>query len=80
MPSGHWVSRDLVKWARAPVALWNGLDASTTPPQTTPYDNAAVFTGSATLVNGSIKLVFPGLCDTDATVGLQWIAMTSASC
>jgi sucrose-6-phosphate hydrolase SacC (GH32 family) len=64
---GHWVSKDLVRWSRAPVALWNGLDTSAAPPRVTPYDNGAIYTGSATLVNGSIKLVYPGLCNTNAT-------------
>eukprot|EP01052_Picozoa_sp_SAG31_P026444 SAG31_NODE_2395_length_5790_cov_73.555614_5_plen_891_part_00 len=64
---GHWLSKDLVRWSRAPVALWNGLDASAVPPRVTPYDNGAIYTGSATLVNGSIKLVYPGLCGTNAT-------------
>lgn len=64
---GHWASRDLVKWTRLPVALWNGLDDSVEPFRITPYDNDAVFTGSGTLVNGTIKLVYPGLCNTNAT-------------
>ncbi len=64
---GHWASRDLVKWSRLPVALWNGLDDSVQPFKLTPYDNLAVFTGSGTLVNGTIKLVYPGLCNTNAT-------------
>ena len=64
---GHWASRNLVKWSRLPVALWNGLDGSVEPFKITPYDNQAVFTGSGTLVNGTIKLVFPGLCNANAT-------------
>ena len=57
---GHWLSRDLVHWARGPVAVWNGIDASSSPWRATPYDNDAIFTGSATLVNGTIKLIYPG--------------------
>ena len=54
-------------WARAPVAIWNGLDASVSPPRVTPYDNGAIFTGSGTVVNGSMKLIYPGLCSPNAT-------------
>jgi len=50
---GHAVSRDLVHWARMPVSLWNDR----------PYDDFAIFTGSATLVNGSVVQVYPGLCN-----------------
>jgi sucrose-6-phosphate hydrolase SacC (GH32 family) len=49
---GHAVSADAVRWAHLPVALWNDQ----------PYDNVAVYTGSATIVNGSPVLVYPGLC------------------
>ena len=50
---GHVVSADLVHWARLPVALWNDQ----------PYDRVAIYTGSATLVDGVPTLVYPGLCD-----------------
>jgi len=30
-------------------------------------DNNAIFTGSGTLVNGSMKLIYPGLCDHNRT-------------
>jgi hypothetical protein len=36
------ISRDFVHWAHLPVAIWNDQW----------YDNAAIFTGSATVVNG----------------------------
>lgn len=49
---GHAVSRDMTHWARMPVSLWNDR----------PYDAYAIFTGSATLVNGSVVQVYPGLC------------------
>ena len=49
----HAVSRDLIHWARMPVSLWNDR----------PYDNYAIFTGSATVVDGSVVQVFPGLCN-----------------
>ena len=36
---GHWVSRDFVKWARLPVAIWNDQW----------YDNSAIYTGEPTI-------------------------------
>jgi hypothetical protein len=36
-----------------PTALWNDK----------PYDSVAVYTGSATVVNGSVALIYPGVCD-----------------
>ena len=50
---GHAVSKDLVHWAHLPVAVWNDK----------PYDNEAIFTGSATIVNGVPTMVYPGLCN-----------------
>lgn len=54
-PSGpvwaHVVSRDMVHWARLPVALWNDRW----------FDNRAVFTGSTTVVNGTPTIVYPGI-------------------
>jgi sucrose-6-phosphate hydrolase SacC (GH32 family) len=50
---GHAVSRDLTKWARLPVAIWNDK----------PYDSVAIFTGSATVVNGKMVQMYPGICD-----------------
>jgi len=68
---GHFVSKDFIHWAPMPVAIWNGLDSSVWPPRKTPYDNEAIFTGSATLVPGAapdgkspgIVNVYPGLCN-----------------
>jgi beta-fructofuranosidase len=54
---GHAVSRDLTFWARMPVSLWNDR----------PYDAYAIFTGSATVVNGSVVQVYPGLCHPDSS-------------
>lgn len=53
---GHAVSRDLVRWHRMPVAVWNGPGWS---------DLRAIFTGSATVSPelGGPALVFPGVCD-----------------
>ena len=50
---GHAVSRDLVHWSHLPVALWNDQ----------PFDSVAVYTGSATVVNGSVAIIYPGVCD-----------------
>jgi len=50
---GHWVSRDFVKWAQLPVAIWNDQY----------YDNSAIYTGSVTIVNGKPVIVYPGKCD-----------------
>eukprot|EP00962_Isochrysis_galbana_P057019 scaffold29208_cov112-Isochrysis_galbana.AAC.1 len=54
-----------------PVALWNGLDASTHPPTLTPYDTLACWTGSAVVVDGAgpggrgrgVVQLYPALCD-----------------
>jgi len=56
---GHAVSADLAHWAHLPVAIWN--DA--------PYDTRAIFTGSATIVDGVPTLVYPGLCTQRAFPG-----------
>lgn len=50
---GHVVSRDFVHWAHLPVSIWNDQW----------YDNQAIFTGSATVVDGKPYIVYPGLCD-----------------
>lgn len=51
---GHAVSPDLIRWAHAPVAMWNGEDW---------YDVHALFTGSATVIDGAPVIMFPGVCD-----------------
>ena len=67
---GHFVSRDFVNWAELPVAIWNGLDSSETPARVTPYDNEAIFTGSAIVMDGAgpngtkgVVQIYPGLCN-----------------
>jgi len=71
---GHFVSKDFVHWAPLPVAIWNGLDKSktpNTPGYITKYDNEAIFTGSAILVDGAapdgkspgLVQIYPGLCN-----------------
>jgi len=53
------------------TAIWNGLDASVTPPRVTKYDNEAIFTGSAVVLDGAgpggkgpgIINIYPGLCN-----------------
>lgn len=49
---GHVVSRDLTHWARLPVAIWNDR----------PYDSLSIYTGSATVVDGKVVQVYPGVC------------------
>ena len=69
---GHFVSKDFVHWARLPVAIWNGVDASTGA--STPWDDQAIFTGSGVVVDGAgpggegpgVVQIYPGLCDKDA--------------
>ena len=53
---GHVVSADLAHWARQPVAIWNDQ----------PYDSSAIFTGSASLVNGIPTIIYPGICSKQA--------------
>lgn len=50
---GHVVSRDFVHWAHLPVSIWNDK----------PYDNEAIFTGSASVIDGKPFIVYPGLCN-----------------
>ena len=49
---GHAVSRDFIHWAHMPISIWNDR----------PYDEHAIFTGSATIVDGKVVQVYPGLC------------------
>ena len=44
-------SRDFVHWTQLPVAIWNDKW----------WDAAAVYSGSATIVNGAPVIVYPGL-------------------
>jgi beta-fructofuranosidase len=53
---GHLVSHDLVRWARLPVALWNDQA----------YDNVAIYSGSATIVDGVPTQLYPGICSVNA--------------
>ena len=41
------------RWSQLPIALWNDQ----------PFDSVAVYTGSATVVNGTVQIVYPGVCD-----------------
>ena len=58
---GHAVSRDLVRWAHLPVAIWNGGDEA--------YDADAIYSCSATLVDGVPTIVYPGLCESSSWAG-----------
>lgn len=51
---GHAVSKDLTHWAHMPVSIWNDQY----------YDSTAIYTGSATIVDGKVVQVYPGLCKT----------------
>lgn len=51
---GHGVSADAVYWAHLPTALWNNEW----------WDYTAVFSGSATFVEGKLIILYPGLCVT----------------
>eukprot|EP00935_MAST-01C_sp_MAST-1C-sp1_P001660 g1660.t1 len=67
---GHFVSKDFIHWAQLPVAIWNGVDSSVIPFKKTPYDDQAIYTGSAAIVDGAgpggkgrgIIQIYPGLC------------------
>ena len=67
---GHFVSKDMVHWAALPAAIWNGFDFSGAASKVTPYDNQAIYTGSAFVVDGAgpggkgmgVVDLFPGLC------------------
>jgi sucrose-6-phosphate hydrolase SacC (GH32 family) len=47
---GHAVSRDFVHWAHMPVSIWHDR----------PWDWFAVFTGSASVIEGKPYLIYPG--------------------
>jgi len=49
---GHAASRDLAHWTRLPVAIWNDEE----------YDSQAIYTGSATVVDGEIYQLYPSMC------------------
>jgi len=49
---GHAVSRDLVRWAHMPNSLWTDR----------PFDDKAIWSGSATIVDGQVVLAYTGLC------------------
>ena len=59
---GHAVSHDLVHWSHLPVALWNDQ----------PYESVAIYTGSATIVDGTPVLVYPGVCDGKRSTPAAW--------
>jgi sucrose-6-phosphate hydrolase SacC (GH32 family) len=61
---GHAVSANLVHWAHLPVAVWNDQA----------YDSVAIYTGSATIVNGIPTMVYPGLCSAS-----QWPNCTTGT-
>ena len=76
---GHFVTKDLIHWAALPVAIWNGLDASVWPPRITSYDNEAIYTGSAVVLDGAgpggkgrgVIQIYPGLCNKNDWAGCR---------
>ncbi len=68
--------------AQLPVAIWNGLDSSVWPPRVTPYDEVAIYTGSALVLDGAgpggkgpgVVNIYPGLCRGDT-----WPACTTGT-
>ena len=54
---GHAVSKDLTHWAHMPDSIWNDQ----------PYDTSAIYTGSASIVDGKVVQVYPGLCKVSNT-------------
>jgi hypothetical protein len=73
---GHFASKDMVRWARLPVNLWNGLDVSNG--NRTGYDNQAIFSGSATAIPGfapdgkapGVVHIYPGEDDARGYAGV----------
>ena len=64
---GHFVSKDFAHWAPMPIAIFSGLDVATG--KFTAYDSQAIYTGSASVVEGigpggvpGIVLIYPGIC------------------
>lgn len=76
---GHFVSKDFVNWAPLPVAIWNGLEVTSRGVRVTKYDNEAIFTGSATVIDGAgpggkgkgVVNIYPGLCNKNDWPGCQ---------
>ena len=65
---GHAVSRDFIHWSHMPVSIWHDHV----------YDAAAVFTGSATVVDGKPFLIYPGI-DANHTFNLAMAIPANAS-
>ena len=67
----HWISTDLVKWTHLPIALWDDE----------PFDSVATYTGSATVINGSVALVYPGVRDgrrgLPGQTNVEWLTCSS---
>ncbi|KAJ8612523.1 hypothetical protein CTAYLR_003732 [Chrysophaeum taylorii] len=67
---GHFVSKDFVRWAALPTAIWNGVDYDG---RVTPYDTYAIYSGSAAVIEGAgpnggrgVVLIYPGLCEEES--------------
>lgn len=75
---GHFVSKNFLDWAPMPIAIWNGLDVSALPYKKTLYDEQAIFTGSAAIVDGAgpkgapgIVQIYPGICKKEDWPGCE---------
>ena len=56
---GHLATHDFISWKRLPVALWNDEW----------YDKSAVWTFSATVVEGVPTLIYPGIATPNSSLG-----------
>ena len=56
---GHLATRDFVHYKRLSIAIWNDMW----------YDKAAIWTFSATTVEGTPRIIYPGIAGTNLTNG-----------
>jgi beta-fructofuranosidase len=56
---GHLATRDFVHWRRLGIGIWNDQW----------YDKAAIWTFSATLVDGAPRIIYPGIAGANASNG-----------
>ena len=56
---GHLATRDFVHYKRLSIAIWNDMW----------YDKAAIWTFSATTVEGIPRIIYPGIAGTNLTNG-----------
>lgn len=56
---GHLATRDFIHYRRLSIAIWNDQW----------YDKAAIWTFSATIVDGAPRVIYPGIAGTNLTNG-----------